>query len=121
MIEMIEVTQIKKLNYLIKIYKIIKTDKNHFHKEYINILFNYLKLCNDIHFLVNKRINLIINHFNKINKKCFVYNFYDIMLFNKSLLDIKKAYQDQEYYLNIIIKKWSIFNKIINHFISIYL
>jgi hypothetical protein len=118
MIEMAEIPKIKKLNYLISFSDKIKRDIDIFDKNKLNILIHYLNYSNYLHQSVNRRIKLIYTY-NLKNKTNF--DFYDILLFNEIILEIKIYLKLQKFYKNIIFQKWYFFNHLIKYFMIKYL
>ena len=121
MIELVEISSSKKLNYLINVYKLILEDNNTFNKKKIDNLYNYLKFSYYLHKRVNQRLKLIFNHYKNLNKKAYMYHFYDNNLYESINLEIIIHYQFHKYYKNIIFQNWKEFDHIINYFISKYI
>lgn len=118
---MIEISKIKKLNSLIKIYGFILKDNNSFNKKKIHDLYNYLKFSSYLHKSVNNRIKLIFNHFKKLNKNAYMYDFYNNDLYESTNLEIIIHYRFHNYYKNIILDNWQEFTHIINYFLCKYI
>lgn len=121
MIEMVEISKYKKLNYLIKIYNLILKDNNSFNKQKIHNLYNYLKFSSYLHKSVNHRLKLIFNHYKKLNKKPYMYHFYNNDLYESTNLEIIIHYKFHNYYKNIILDNWQEFTHMINYFLSKYI
>lgn len=121
MIELVEISKSKKLNYLINVHELILKDNNTFNKKKIDNLYNYLKFSYYLHKTVNQRLKLIFNHYKKLNKKAYMYHFYDNNLYESINLEIIIHYQFHKYYKNIILQNWKEFEYIINYFISKYI
>lgn len=121
MIELVLISKLKKLNYLIPVYNHILNDNNNFKKTHIQILYNYLNFSNDLHKTVNNRIKLIYEHYQKLNKTYFKKDFFDFNLFDDTISEILIIYKFQKYYLSIIEHNWILFIPLINYFIVKYL
>lgn len=121
MIELIELSKSKKLNYLIPICKLILKDNNSFNRKNIHNLYNYLKFSSYLHKSVNDRIKLISNHYKKLNKKAYMYHFYNNHLYESTNLEIIIHYKFHNYYKNIILHNWQEYAYIINYFLSKYI
>ena len=121
MIELVSISKLKKLNYLIPVYYNILNDNNNFKKVHVQILYNYLNFSNDLHKSVNNRIKLIYEHYQKLNKICLKQDFLDFNLFDHTISEILIIYRFQKYYLSIIENNWTLFIPLINYFIVKYL
>lgn len=121
MIELVSISKLKKLNYLIPVYNNILNDNNNFKKENIQILYNYLIFSNDLQKTVNNRIKLIYEHYQKINKTYFKQDFFNFNLFDHTISEILIIYKFQKYYLSKIKNNWILFIPLINYFIVKYL
>ncbi len=121
MIEMVEISKSKKLNSLIQIYKLILKDNNSFNRKNIHNLYNYLKFSSYLHESVNNRIKIIFNHYKNLDKKAYMYHFYNNDLYESTNLEIIIHYKFHNYYKNIILDNWHEFTHMINYFLSKYI
>ena len=117
---MISISKNKKLNYLLKLDT--KTlNKINFTSKNMKTIQYYIKYSKYLHNTVNQRIKLICNYYKSLNKKSYYYDFYNEHLFSENILEILIYLKFQNYYLDIILNNWNIFNPIINNFITQYL
>ena len=117
---MISISKNKKLNYLLNIdLKII--DKIKISSKDIETIIFYIRYSKFMYDSVNQRIKLIKKYNQSKNRIYNYYDFYNEYLFPENILEIIIYLKFQNYYLDIILNKWNVFNSIINNFMTQYL